>query len=246
MKEKIYTIPINDAFDAESECPFCVLKQKLEDDVLNYILGPSYMEEDTREQTDKLGFCSMHYHRMFSAGNRLGLAMILKTHIQKFNNESKTLLMNELEMKNHSKKGIFGVKETTPPSFCSLADDVSTGCFACSRIENSMDNYYETFFYLWKTEEEFRTKVIGSKGFCINHFSRILSIGKKKLNKTAYAEMLKSLVPIQLDNFGRIEDELEWFIKKFDYRFKDEPWKTSKDAVERGILKVSGQNGVIL
>ncbi|MEE1012732.1 MAG: DUF6062 family protein [Clostridia bacterium] len=31
-------------------------------------------------------------------------------------------------------------------------------------------------------------------------------------------------------------------MQKFDYRFKDEPWKNSKDAVERGILKVSGTN----
>ena len=33
---------------------------------------------------------------------------------------------------------------------------------------------------------------------------------------------------------------VDWFIKKFDYRFQDEPWKDSKDAVERAILKLSG------
>ena len=83
MKEKIYTIPVNDAFDSESECPFCTLGQKLEKEVLDYVMGPSYMEEDVREQTDLMGFCKEHYRQMLAAGNRLGVAIMLKTHIKK-------------------------------------------------------------------------------------------------------------------------------------------------------------------
>ena len=30
MKEQIYTIPLNEAFDKDSECPFCELQKKLE------------------------------------------------------------------------------------------------------------------------------------------------------------------------------------------------------------------------
>ena len=40
----------------------------------------------------------------------------------------------------------------------------------------------------------------------------------------------------------KVEEDIDWFIQKFDYRFKDEPWKNSKDALQRTILKVSSEN----
>ncbi|MCR5520278.1 MAG: DUF6062 family protein, partial [Lachnospiraceae bacterium] len=34
--------------------------------------------------------------------------------------------------------------------------------------------------------------------------------------------------------------DVEWFTDKFDYRNVDAPWKNSKDALVRGILKLNG------
>ena len=67
MKEKLYTIPLNDAFDANTECPFCYIERKIEQDLLDFVLGSgsSYMEADIREMTDKAGFCRMHFQKMF-------------------------------------------------------------------------------------------------------------------------------------------------------------------------------------
>ena len=58
MKEKLYTIPLNDAMNAEDECPFCFIERNVEQDIMDYVLGScaSYMESDTREATDKAGF----------------------------------------------------------------------------------------------------------------------------------------------------------------------------------------------
>lgn len=51
MKEKLYTIPLNDAMNAEDECPFCFIERNVEQDIMDYVLGScaSYMESDTRE-----------------------------------------------------------------------------------------------------------------------------------------------------------------------------------------------------
>ena len=54
MAEQLYTIPVNDAFDTDCECPVCAMYMKLENDALDYTLGPSYMEEDVRAMTDKM------------------------------------------------------------------------------------------------------------------------------------------------------------------------------------------------
>ena len=63
MKEKIYTIPLMDAFRADDECPFCFIEKNLEQHAMDFVLGSgaSYMEDDVRAETDKLGFCHEHY-----------------------------------------------------------------------------------------------------------------------------------------------------------------------------------------
>ena len=85
MKEQLYTIPFNDAFAADDECPFCYIEQKVEQDLLDFTLGSgsSYMESDIRDMTDKAGFCRYHFQKMFQYGNTLGNAWILKTHFRK-------------------------------------------------------------------------------------------------------------------------------------------------------------------
>ena len=84
MKEKIYTIPLMDAFRAQDECPFCFIERNLEQHAMDFVLGSgaSYMEDDVRAETDKIGFCRTHYKKMFDYGNRLGTGLIL-THISK-------------------------------------------------------------------------------------------------------------------------------------------------------------------
>ncbi|GLB29845.1 hypothetical protein LAD12857_17680 [Lacrimispora amygdalina] len=86
MKEKLYTIPLTEAFRAEDECPFCDIERQLEQDALNFTLGSSssYMESDIREQTDEMGFCKEHFKKMYKYGNSLGNALILQTHFISF------------------------------------------------------------------------------------------------------------------------------------------------------------------
>lgn len=91
MKTEIYTIPIQDAFAEESECPVCRMYQKLEENAINYTIGPgaSYMEGDIREQSDEQGFCQKHLEMLYEHPNKLGLAMMLKTHMDKTAKELK-------------------------------------------------------------------------------------------------------------------------------------------------------------
>ena len=57
MDEKIYTIPVNEAFDEYDGCPFCRMRRTLEDNERELIMGASMMEPDIRIKTNKLGFC---------------------------------------------------------------------------------------------------------------------------------------------------------------------------------------------
>ena len=44
---------------------------------------------------------------------------------------------------------------------------------------------------------------------------------------------------VYFDNMERVNGDLSWFIDKFDYRYKNEPWKNSKDALPRGSSRLA-------
>lgn len=236
MKEKIYTIPVNEAFDAPGECPFCNLHKKIERDILDYILGPSYMEEDIREETNKYGFCRHHYEKMFHGGNHLGVALMVSTHLKKINKDLESILNEELT--TEKKRGLFKKDEVSSP-LAEHNESLSNSCYACMRMEGRMESYIDTFFYLWKKETEFREKVLSGNGFCLEHFAQIISEARKRMRSADFTQFAEAVIPLQKKNLARIDEELDWFIQKFDYRFQSEPWKNSKDAPERAILKIS-------
>ena len=53
-------------------------------------------------------------------------------------------------------------------------------------------------------------------------------------------EFIDMINEVYLSNMKRVRDDLEWFTDKFDYRNADAPWKNSKDALPRTLLKTNG------
>ena len=109
MKEKLYTIPVNDAFARDCECPICAMRKTLEDNAVAYTMGSSYMEDDVRMETDRLGFCSPHMQMLLEQKNKLGLALILKTHIDKTNKDIKKLAKQPIKPNSLLKKAWCGI-----------------------------------------------------------------------------------------------------------------------------------------
>lgn len=233
LKEKLYTIPLSEAFEKKSECPFCSLFEDLEDKALEYTLGPSYMEPDSRILTNEKGFCEKHYKKMYEAGNRLGLALMTSSHFDEILKQYDSVCKREF----CEKKGIFG---KTAKNNNSPIDNLEKSCFVCEKIETEAERFFDTFVYLWKTDAGFKEKVKNSKGFCIIHFERLLKTASKKLSKAEFENMRDELFRLQKSNLLRVKEELLWFIKKFDYRFKDEPWNNSKDSLRRTLIKLAG------
>lgn len=231
MNEKIYTIPVMDGFHQDSECPFCAMKKKLNDDSVRFMLSPSYMEVDVRGETNRRGFCQDHTRQMYEQGNMLGLALMTHSHLKHRIRELETLTAS-LE-KN-------AVKNAKKLSDTRKKWDGS--CYLCERIEASISHYMDTFFYLWKKEEGFEETVRECKGFCLSHYLELLGRSETCLagkEKTRFQTLLQQLEREQLE---RVAGELEWFTQKFDYRNQERPWKNSKDALPRALLKVNSQH----
>lgn len=233
MKEKLYTIPVNDAFKEDCECPICSMKQLLETNGIEYVMGPSYMEDDVRMETDKLGFCKKHMSQLLQQKNKLGLAMILHTHMKKVTKE-----VEELSKKSSNKKGFFS-KKTEETPIVSYIKKVESSCFLCNRINHTFERYLVTVVQLWKTDKEFQERYQYSKGFCMEHFGALLEVAHKELHGKTLEQFCEITTKLYLENMNRVMDDLEWFIDKFDYRNADKPWKNSKDAISRSALKIN-------
>lgn len=246
MKEKLYTIPLMDALRSGDECPFCHIERMLEEHALDHVLGPevSYMQDHVREQTDQLGFCRDHYKKMFAYGEALGNALILDTHLKKLRKEL------EHEMKNYSRIGKIGMADRLKKRAADNRENNNVSrwisqkektCYICENMRQNYDRYLATFFYLFKKEEkEFMDLLTGGKGLCLHHLSEILDVSAVYLNDQKQKELCDILFRLTNENLERIQEEIDWFEKKFDYRYRDADWKTSKDILQRVMQKIAG------
>ena len=241
MKEKLYTIPLNDAVNANDECPFCFIERKLEQDLMDFVLGggSSYMESDVREETDKAGFCRTHFKKMFDYGNTLGNSWILKTHYKK--------LLTEMEKQFHSyspvKMGFFDKKKNREERVNSIGRwtlEKEHSCYICNRFRNEYPRYMDTFLYLYEKDSEFKEKVLTGKGFCLTHFGDLCEHAELHLKENQKKEFFSPLFELMQKNMNRLFEDVSWLIEKFDYENKDADWKTSKDALQRGMQKLKG------
>ncbi len=222
--EQIYTIPVNEAFEAADGCPFCRLYEKLEENELDLILGASMMEPDVRIKTNEQGFCKDHYNKMFVRKNRLGMALTLESHLDELRKEIKDSPLSPAGTR--AKKRIGALEES---------------CYICSRIAFHFEHMFETAVLLYDRDEAFRPKMLATPYFCLPHYRRALSTAERRLQKKKAAAFAKDAASVVEPYFDSLREDVSWFCKKFDYRYDDEPWYNSKDAVERAIKFLRGK-----
>jgi hypothetical protein len=235
MKEQLYTIPVNDAFAADCECPVCRMYHSLESESIEFTMGPSYMEDDVRMETNKTGFCTHHIKLLYKHQNRLGLALMLHTHMQQTNRDLEQMLSSAAP----AKKGLFSKKTEETSPITAYIQKLNSSCYICSRIDRVFQRYLATIFHCYEHDPAFRDKFASSKGFCTRHFGMLYENAPSHLSSKRLEEFINTLNQVYLTNMKRVTDDLEWFTDKFDYRNEDKPWKNSRDALPRSMTKTN-------
>lgn len=243
LKENIATIPLLDAFHAGDECPFCNLERAAEQHAVSFILGSAYMEDDIREKTDQMGFCRHHFKMMYDYGNRLGNALILSTHLKKLNQElakelkdftpGKSNLMTRLKKTDAGKEG-------PKTALGNWLLEKENSCYVCDHFHQIYGRYLDTFFDLYKKDEDFRKLFLESRGFCLPHFRDLIETAENKLDDKQKKDFYPAVFSMMQENMDRLQKEVEWFVEKNDYRNKDKDWGTSADSIQRAMQKCGG------
>lgn len=228
--EQIYTIPVNEAFEKGMDdhslgCPFCRLRDGLNKNEIDLILGASMMEPDTRKKTNEQGFCRAHFTNLLSAGKRLPLALILESHLTELSKMTKNPFIAPAVAGHRSAKKL---------SF--TAGD----CYICRRLDDYLSKMLKNAAFLWGTDPEFRKKYASQSYICMEHFSAFLVAGKETLDRKTFADFYKALYQKQSEQLKKISDDISFFISKFDYRHGDDPWNGRENAPEDAIDFICG------
>lgn len=233
MDEQLYSIPVNDAFGRDLECPICEMYERLQENAIDFTMGPSYMEDDVRMETNRTGFCGEHVKMLYAQQNRLGLALMLHTHMQEVIKQTE-----KLQKKGRTAGGGLFKKSAGKSPVAAYMETVGNSCYICDRIESTFMRYIDTVFYLYKRDSAFQEKFKKSKGFCNSHYGLLYEAAPRYLSGRDLEDFTVMLDKLYLENMKRVCDDLEWYTDKFDYRNADAPWKNSKDAVVRSVRKL--------
>lgn len=227
LEEKIYTIPVTEAFSKKDGCPFCRLLKELEKTERDLIMGASMMEPDIRIKTNEMGFCKKHFDEMFEMNNRLSLALMLESHIAEVM-ENTVIYKDSLLGKDNSKKA------------CENMQRIHKSCYICSKTSEKFEKMLLCAILLWNTQPDFRSLCEKQPYYCIEHASAFVDTAKFKLDKKQFAAFAQSISNVQREYISSLKEDVSWFCKKFDYRYDDEPWGNAKDSVERAIKFLEG------
>lgn len=237
--EKIYMIPVNDAYNEPGGCPICRLRDKAEYSDLEYYLGPSLMEPDTRKITNKTGFCPVHMGKLNKAvTNRLGLGLVMHTHLKDFSEDLEPKLKAAIPAKAGLIKGRSSDYKQKLLSTADLIDKRVATCPICEKLEDTMRHYVEVICWMYSHDKDFKEKFGKAEFHCLPHTSLLLRQAAK-LSQNEASDFVEALYANNSQTFASLIDDVEFFTLKFDYRNTDKPWGTSKNAIQRSMRFLS-------
>lgn len=233
MKEKIYTIPLLDAYRADCDCVFCYLEEKIVREELAYTLGDSMMEPDSRVRSNETGFCAAHLKQLYDSGNRLSLALMISTHM-----EHLAAQLQKVKCKNGG-KGMFR-KETEIADTAPLKQ-ASTHCVICDKLAEIRQHYVSVFYYLWEKEAGFRETVRRSHGMCLHHMTEMIDGAGSHLKAEAARELTAVLLERQKAALAEDIRKVKGFIDMFDYRNAGKDQSEFKEALPTALNRLRGR-----
>lgn len=236
----------------------CLLEKKLEDDALEYTLGPSMMESDSRIETNKKGFCNRHFTKLYNKQkNRLALGLVIDTHLMEQNGILRKMFEKSLPaMKKEAAASavehvIQSIKKSGNETNAFIQEmvrklsELEKTCTICEKMNYNMGKFTDVILYLFFKEPDFKERFLSKKGFCLAHVKMLLEGSLQYLNQRERNEFAMALMEMELVHLDRIKEEVNWFTQKFDYRNEKAPWKNSQDAIPRSIEKICGPSDLM-
>jgi hypothetical protein len=209
---------------AEPGCPLCRLSLKLVRRYVDSILYEYVNDPGVRaEFRQTRGYCNEHAWWMADVrGSGLGVAILQRDVIE--------TMLDTLESLPDGRNA----RQSAQELFKRL--EPSAGCPACAH-RRTMEDYALHTLLANIADPDLSTALASSSGLCLPHFTRALELVED-------ADALKQLVALQRHTLTELRGDLAEFVRKNDYRFRDEGFGKEGDSWRRAIGIVAGERGV--
>ncbi len=231
MKYQLETIPVTDAWTSRPPCPFCTLMDDAEKRHVEYYLGNSVMNPETRVLVNKTGFCGRHFPLMREAGHAHHLGLVAHTRLQ--------TVRSTLSGSLHSMAKAGTAKSTK--AFAEKIRSILDDCLICRSLKKDEERYAYTTVVLFGKEPEFRRLFEEGRGPCLPHAAILAEMAAKALNKKEAGNFLTALAAHLETTLGELETDVLKFTQKFDAQNDSMEWGNARDAHARTVQMLSGR-----
>ncbi len=212
---------------AEPGCPACRLVERDTGRYLDNLLWENVNDPSLRQEVRRaLGFCREHTRMLISRpGASLGLALIARDVWREIQQATETVQFPAPKARRARTADLAAslLVRLTPRGECPV----------CAYARALEDLYLDVLLERLLGEDGLLAAYQASGGLCFPHFRRALT---RVRDSAVYA----ALVEAQRAIGQRRLAELDEFIRKNDYRFRDEPWGQERDAWLRALNALVG------
>jgi len=219
----------------QTGCPVCRIEQRSLKRYIENLFYESVNDIKTRERLrTSLGFCREHARLTVDKklGNALGFAIIY--------NDVITNILRGMENNDapQNARPLSGLLKQMPQQVSAMAQRVLYAltphkhCIVCQQQDKTLHNII-SFLIEGLNDSEIRKSLQNSDGLCVPHL-------KKTFESVRDLETGNLLLSIHREKLENLRGELEEFIRKNDYRFKDEGFGAEGDAWRRAVYKLTG------
>ncbi len=163
------------------------------------------------------GYCRAHADHVLSCRNGLGTAILYQDQVR--------LALEFLESMEHS---------PWHRLFSSRVSDWKNHaeCPAC-RMLSEVRDLYSGIMARWLHDPEMKEAFAGSPGCCVEHALAVA-------DRIARRAVRREFVAAQREKYTSLLHELEEFVRKQDYRYRNEPAGSEVDSWQRAVRMMAG------
>lgn len=211
-------------------CAVCGLLLHDADQLLDSLLYENSTDPQVQNRfRDSRGLCNEHASRLIRPGRALNIAVLYEGVVHEV-----LTLMNQAGgggQPNGLMRRLFSGGSS------SIADALtpSQRCIACEAQDINEKQYLEVLNQ-YLNDAKLLAAYQASDGLCLEHFRRAL--------KVSSAASAQTLIDTQTAIWSHLRDELNEFMRKYDFNNADEKMGAEADSWQRAIVNIAGLRGV--
>ena len=233
MKDHLETAPVIDAVRSHDLCPFCQLREMIEQQTVERYLGGSVMEPDIRIRTNATGFCRMHHRQLMAQKDYHGYALMMQTRLKTVAGQLAPAV------KGLANTSLFGKKNAD--ALQKQLIELDSRCLICENMADTVGRYMDIFMKLYREDEHFRSDFAAGPGVCLYDLPLLLQKAQTAMLPAQRKQLLETVSRQVTSTLGTAQEDLDALCSSFHYGSEHKNNPRIHAALERAVNLLRGK-----